>query len=337
MDQAASPPAENIHLLAREGLLGLSTPARFGGIGAPPAVLRAYTEVLAAACGLTAFVQGQHQSAALLVAGGENDDLKSEWLPRMATGETFCGVAFSHLRRKGEPVVRAREDSEGYLFDGDVPWVTGCGLIDQVVLGGTLEDGRLLYVLAPLVEDKALMVSPPMRLCAMNASGTVSLTCRGFRVPRERYLKTITRQQMAENDLKAILAVTPQPLGAARASIQLLREIGEGTRNPLFTEAAVTLEAELERLRTEVDEWALRSAEPEFREHALGIRAQAISHGVRCAHAALAASGGRGNSLDHPAQRLFREAMFYTLTAQTPDVQTATLLEICGSLAVNAS
>ena len=42
----------------------------------------------------------------------------------------------------------------------------------------------------------------------------------------------------------------------------------------------------------------------------------------------LAAVGGRGMDLGHPAQRLAREADFYVVQAQTPDGRTATLRSV---------
>ena len=328
VDQSDSPPLDNIRILARAGLMGFTTPVRFGGIGASGSDLRSFTEYLAAACGVTTFVQGQHQSAALLIAAGENDSVKQELLPSMASGEVICGVAFSHIRRPGEPVLRAREDGAGFVFDGVAPWVTGWGIMREVVLGGTLEDGRLLYAVASLEPSDAMVASQPMRLCAMNASGTVSITFRGFRVPRDRHVKTITRDQMSQNDVQAILGVTAQPFGVSRASIALLRQIDNQRGGGHMLQSADLLEKRLEQLRAEVDEWSPCGSDSGFRERALEIRARCITHGVRCAHAALTGAGGRGNSLDHPAQRFFREAMFYTLTAQTPDVQGATLSQI---------
>ncbi len=46
---------------------------------------------------------------------------------------------------------------------------------------------------------------------------------------------------------------------------------------------------------------------------------------MRAGHAAVAATGGSAHLLTQPPQRLMREAMFYTTTAQTPDVQAGTL------------
>ncbi len=331
-DQADGPPEANIRRLAGAGLMGLTTPIPYGGHGAPAWLLRAYTEILARACGVTTFVQGQHQSAAAMIAGGENQALKEEMLPRLASGEFRSAVAFSHLRRPGPPAMRVTRDGEAYVFNGTAPWVTGWGVMTHVVLGGTLEDGRLLYVAIPLDIGEPLQPSPPMRLCAMNASGTVSLTCRDLRVGPERVMRTITREQMARNDVRAILGVTPQPFGVTSASIGWLRALLRTRANPAAEAAAGALERELSRLRCEAEAWYDRADEPDFKENALRIRAAAIDLGVRAAHAALAASGGGANALSHPAQRLFREAMFYTLVAQTPDVQTTTLYRIAEAM-----
>ncbi|MGZ5128578.1 MAG: acyl-CoA dehydrogenase family protein, partial [Actinomycetota bacterium] len=45
----------------------------------------------------------------------------------------------------------------------------------------------------------------------------------------------------------------------------------------------------------------------------------------RATDSLVAASGGGAMSLDHPAQRLSREATFYLIQAQTGDLRAATL------------
>jgi alkylation response protein AidB-like acyl-CoA dehydrogenase len=329
-DQSDDVPADNVRQLAEAGLLGLSTPRMYGGHGAPGSVLRAHTEILAAACGTTTFVQGQHLSACALIAGGDNEALKQSVLPLFASGQRICGVAFSHLRRPGPPVLRAEPDGDGFVFDGSAPWFTGWGVMTDVVLGGTLPDGRFVYAVAPLA-GSSVEATPPMRLCAMNASGTVILTIRGLRVPANSVMKTITREQMAANDLGAILGVTPQIFGVSRASMDLLRSLSEMRKSETMRQTLDALEAEMAWLRHEVDCWRDQTATDGYKENALRIRSHCIEFGVRAAHAAVAATGGGANSRDNHAQRLFREAMFYTLTAQTRDVQTATLEHLAES------
>ena len=242
VDQGSEPPSDNVRALAEAGLLGLSTPEEFGGLGAPGAVLREYSETIAGACGVTTFVQGQHLSACSLIAGADNDELKRRALPDYAKGARLCGVAFSHLRRPGPPTMRVREENGCFVFDGVAPWLTGWGVMQDVVLGGTFENGQLLYAVATLETSEAMWPSEPMPLCAMNASGTVELFCKGFRVPVENAMKTITQEQMSVNDLGAILGVTPQIFGASSASIRLVSELAQRRDSSLLHEVAETLQ-----------------------------------------------------------------------------------------------
>ncbi len=324
-DQAGEPPRDNIRQLVDAGLMGLSTPREYGGAGAPPALMREYTEALARACGVTTFVQGQHQSAALLIAGGQNEELKRRLLPRIAAGETLCGVAFAHLRRIGDPILRAVPVGDCFILNGTAPWFTGWGIMHRAVIGATLPDGRLLFAVVPINETDGLTASEPMELCAMNASATVALHCSDVCIVPDMVMKIITRELMAQNDAGAILTVVPQPFGVASAAIDLMRRLSDQRNSSIIAAAADALDDELEALRSAANDWYDRADNYGFRENALRIRAWAIEHGVRASHAVLAASAGQGNALNHPAQRLCREALFYTLTAQTPDVQAATL------------
>jgi alkylation response protein AidB-like acyl-CoA dehydrogenase len=327
-DQADGPPVDNLRALGAAGLLGLTTPARYGGQEAPLGVVRAYNETIAAACGVTSFIQLQHLSACKLVAGGENAAIKAARLPALAAGTILCGVAFSHLRRPGPPAVRAVPADDGWVLDGMAPWFTGWGAMQEVVLGGTLPDGRLLYVLAPLVGSAGLSASDPLRLCAMNASGTVTLTCQGLHVGRERYLRTTTVAEMAAHDREAILDLTWQPFAVATASIALLRGLAPSRDMAALTAAADALEDELASLRADVDAWLPRTAAADFPARALALRAWSIELGVRAAHAAVAATGGGAIALTSAAQRRYREALVYTVLMQTHDVQTATLAHL---------
>ena len=52
--------------------------------------LNEYTETLAAACGTTNFVQGQHLSACTLISAAPNDELKERLLPEFASGRRIA-------------------------------------------------------------------------------------------------------------------------------------------------------------------------------------------------------------------------------------------------------
>jgi alkylation response protein AidB-like acyl-CoA dehydrogenase len=319
-DQEPGPPIENIRALAETGLLGVSVPARYGGLEVPGEGVRACMEAVAGACGTTAFVLFQHIGTCRQIARCENEALKAGLLPEMATGARFGTLAFSHLRRPGPPALRVEPDRDGFVFDGAAPWLTGWGLARDALLAGTLADGNSIWVMAPL-DDTAVEASPPMRLCAASASATVSLTCRGLRVGPERLVKRSTPAQLAADTLRGALSTTPLSLGAATAAVRLVRARSGGA----LTETADSLEREIAEAREAVDRWSDRAEEPGYEENALRVRAWCVELGVRAAYAAVIASGGGANGLEHPAQRLYREAMLYGLTGQTRELQAATL------------
>src|SRR5204862_7292956 len=107
-------------------------------------------------------------------------------------------------------------------------------------------------------------------------------------------------------------------LGVATGALPLLRARAGRPGGEAVASAADALEQETTAARAEVNAWAERPQAEGFREGVLRTRAWCIDLGVRAAHMAVVTSGGAANSLDHPAQRLFREAMLYSVTALTP-------------------
>lgn len=324
-DRAAEPPSHNIAALAEAGLLAITTPKEWGGHAVGGAFQRAFTEIMTGACGTTWFTMTQHLGACAMIAGSQNPSLRERFLRDMAAGRHLVGVGFGHLRRP-DPVLTAREVDGGYVLNGVAPWVTGWPLLAGVVYGARLPDGRHLYVYAPAEEGETLHASPPLALCAMNASATTEVRLADLFVPAENWVKFSSRDEMARGDTNGIAAAISPALGCARGSVRHLRRIAGKRRLDSLRVAADALEGEINACRDEGFRWADGPKDtPDYKPNALRCRAWAIELGVRCAHAAVAASSGGANSLDHPAQRRFREAMFYTLIAQTGDILTATV------------
>lgn len=343
-DLAAGPNHENFRALAESGLLGMSLPREYGGLDASGAIQREVTQILASYCGVTTFIQAQHHGPSRMILNGPNEALKASLLPDLASGKKMCAVSFAHLRRPGPPVLHATPTEGGYRLDGINPWVTGWGLMTQVVMGATLPDGRFVYLWVPgnradfpeIFADVApkddnwghLHASGPLSLCAMNASATVELTCENLFVPQSHWLSESDRETMQRNDRNGVLGATTMPMGCTRGSIRLLNTTAERRHLPAIAHAASVLDCELQKVNRETTEWNALTTEANFFAHAIHLRAQTIDLAVRAAMAAVAANSGAANNLSHPAQRLYREAMFYVIQAQTADVMDATLARL---------
>jgi alkylation response protein AidB-like acyl-CoA dehydrogenase len=318
---------QNVRLLADAGYFGLGIAPEFGGFGADEATRREFTELMASACGVTAFVQQQLHAGGGFVGGGRSEALKQEKLPLFASGRELCGVAFSHLRRPGPPMVRAERVPGGFTLSGTAPWVTGWTLLDSFILGATLPDGGHLFCYVPKAgNEPALSAGPRIPLVVMNASDTVEVTMGGLFVPDDHALSERPAEALRRGDFCGISGHVFLPLGCARGSIHYLRHLAQARDREEFAVVADGLTQEVDACRREALRWSGACADlPDYKEHALQARASAIVLAERAAHAAVTATGGNAHRLDSPPQRLFREALFYTTTAQTTDVRSATL------------
>jgi alkylation response protein AidB-like acyl-CoA dehydrogenase len=326
--------AENIRQLASRGYYGLGIGREYGGIGADDAVRREFTEIIASACGVTAFTQQQLHSGGGYAQSSLSDAVKADLLPKLASGEVLCGVAFSHLRRKGPPMVTAQRVDGGFMINGVAPWVTGWSLLDGFMLGATVpadrpdEEPKHMYAYVPTKgNEAALTPSEPISLHVMNASDTVEVAVSNLFVPIETVIREKPAADMRRDDICGISGHVFLPLGCARGSIHYLRELAAKRGNARLLDMADHFEREVEGCRREALAWfgAACVDMPDYKEHALHSRTWAIELAVRAALAAVAATGGTGQMLNSPAQRLMREATFYTTLAQTPDVQSGTL------------
>jgi alkylation response protein AidB-like acyl-CoA dehydrogenase len=311
--------------LCERGLMALKRPHRYGGPELSEAEFRRFQQEVARRSGSLAFLQTQHQSAASMIARSENEALKEAYLPRMADGGRLVGIGFSQLRRSGPPAMRAEPEGDAYVLNGSVPWVTGWGFFPEFLIGATLPSGEAVFGVVPLEEVPGeIELSPPMRLAAMESAMTVSATFTGHRLPAERVAFVRPAGWIRNNDLINIALQGHFAIGCATAGLHILEANAKKKDLPFLQEALEGLGAELARCR-EATESAQRSVSEETTEERLAVRAWAIDLAVRCAHAAVASSSGAANAMSHPAQRVYREALVYTVSAQTPAIMEATL------------
>jgi alkylation response protein AidB-like acyl-CoA dehydrogenase len=323
-DQAGTPPVGNIRRLAEAGLLGVNVPVEFGGQGGGMGELGDLFEALASGCGVTTFVALQHMLACSYLARSANNPLKVKWLKELGAGRTFASVAFSQVRRPGPPMVRCVQRGDCYVFDGTAPWSTGWGVARQVVLGGTLEDGHLVFAFVP-TSVPGMTASEPMKLCAMNASSTVTLSCKSVEAPLTDIIKIITREELAKSDQRGMFLIAHLSHGVTRASLRHLASLQAQRPSDAVTGVITRIQSQLEKIKGDAAAWVERADDPEYASRAVRVRAASVSLSLCAAQAAVMASGGTAIALEHPAQRLFREAMLYSLTAQTRDLQSTML------------
>ena len=212
-------PASHLDAIRRSGLLGVSAPKEYGGAGAPDAVAREIAEILAGACCSTWFVQTQHHTPVRLLAQSA-PPVRERLLGPLATGELLAGIAFAHVRAFPRVPVRATVRAGGWRFDGTVPWFTGWGLNDVMLLAGVTEADEVVFAFTEAREQPGLRASEPMRLAALTAARTVSLELDGLWLPEDAVVLRTPQEKFALVDQPRNTNAYPAVFGVAYAALQ---------------------------------------------------------------------------------------------------------------------
>lgn len=321
--------ARAFRTMGDQGLLGLLAPVEWGGQAWSSAQVYELIEQSSRYSGALAFLHIQHQRAVQELAESETQALKQQYLRDATSGRVGLGVGYSHLRRPRQPVT-AQETDGGYLFNGTIPWITGLGIFDHCMLAAALPDGRAVFVLLPFQSDESsqgrIAFGDPMELAAMGSTQTVAAQLDSWFIPAARVLDIKPPGWIHDYDRQHPLTYCFFILGCARAGLDVLQP----SQHQADSIAATydLLEAELEHCRRDIY-GALENID---QTNGLTLRARATDVMMRCAHAAVTASRGAANYAHHPAQRVYREALAFTVFGQTSDVLNASFQYMASKL-----
>ncbi|MFD5403285.1 acyl-CoA dehydrogenase family protein [Streptomyces griseorubiginosus] len=310
-------PVSHLEAIRRSGLLGVSAPVEYGGAGAPDAVAREVQEILAGGCCSTWFVQTQHHTPVRMLAQAPLP-VRERLLRPLASGELLAGIAFAHVRAFPRVPVRATAERGGWRFDGAVPWYTGWGLNDVMLLAGVTEADEVVFAFTEAREQPGLRASEPMRLAALTASRTVSLALDGLWLPDESVVLHTPQKKFALVDRPRNTNASPAVFGVAYAALRVLEDADE----PKTAEA---LRGRLDEVRAQAYALAGHPVPHERVAERLALKTRSYDLMRAATTAAVVAGGGRATALDGTAQRLFREGMFLLVQGQTAEVRRAHL------------
>lgn len=317
---------ETLIEMSQRGLMSLRRPQEYGGPALEEGEFRRFQEMVASTSGALSFLQTQHQSGVAMIAKNASPDFKQRILPHSHLPQGWIAIGFSQLRRAGEPIFRAERVDGGYVLNGHVPWITGHTIFPRCLVGAQLSTGEAVFGLIPFSdqagEQGQIRCSEPMRLAAMQAAQTVTADVTDWFLPDSDVAFVQPHGWIHANDMVNVTLQSWFALGCARAGLELVRQAAEKRQNPQVKAAFDSLDAELVECRQRTSELDRPL------EERLAIRAQAIDLASRCALAGVAVSGGAANSVDHPAQRIYRESLVYCVSAQTVPILEATLARL---------
>ena len=282
-------PRERLDLLAQQGWYGMSAPSSGLDLAGGWPILEAF----AGGCLTTTFVWMQHLGSPPACAYGP-EHLRP-WVEPLASGERRSTVAFAGLLP--DPPLRARPDGDGWILDGVAPWVSGWGLTDVIHIAARTPDDDVIWLLTDAPSPG--MRTQPLRLLAVNASATVTLSFAAVRVGADRVTSRFPWAEWPGRDAMGLRTNGSLALGVADRCCRLI--------------GPSRLDEELVNRRA-----ALDAGTPETMPAA---RAAAAAFAVQAASALVAHQRSASVVVGNHAERLLREATLLLVFGSRPSIR----------------
>jgi alkylation response protein AidB-like acyl-CoA dehydrogenase len=194
LDETESFPAEQLELLARQGLFGIWLPEAYGGTAMGCLALALVAEELAWACAATAtqYIVQPLGGLPILLSGTEAQ--KRRYLPRLATGEILAAFSLSEPNAGSDAAslrTTAVRRGDHYILNGSKQWCSNGDHAGVLTVFATVDPSRRARgVTAFLIEPglPGFAVGKKERKMGIRGSPTVALHFSDCRVPVENRL-----------------------------------------------------------------------------------------------------------------------------------------------------
>ncbi|MGK7939250.1 MAG: acyl-CoA dehydrogenase family protein [Crocosphaera sp.] len=323
IDQSTDALKTALQGLIKYSLPSVRIPKSWGGLELDRENFYLFQQLLSQYSGALAFLQLQHQGAIRDIINSKNEALKEKYINQVINDNQLIGQGFSQLRRREKKMIIATSVEGGYEINGHVPWITGYNFFEVFILGANLENGQEIRGIVPFNSTNELSLSEPMKLGAMQSTNTVTATFEKYFLPRENIVSISKIGAIHENDKKVVLYPSFLVLGCAKGGLNIVKNVAENKQLDFINEAYEHLHEEFMICQAKVME-SMKMKQRSF-EDDLQLRVWAINLAQRCTKAAVTVSSGAANYYNHPAQRVYKEALVFSVFAQTTDIMKASL------------
>jgi alkylation response protein AidB-like acyl-CoA dehydrogenase len=300
VDRTSSIPPSHFDQLASLGLYGSFAPIQLGGLGFSLSQMCDRVEELASACLATTFVWIQHSRLLAAVLDPAAPPFIGDLRQQIVRGRVRGGVALTGLQ-PGPAKLTATPTRDGWVLNGESPWVSGWGLVDILVVAARGPDDTVVTLALDAQYQPGLEVAT-RQLSALNATATVKLTFNALVVQDDRLLGRAPHNPLEESP-EGLRVNGSLALGVTRRCCSV---IGRSA-----------LDDELRDARTELD-----SADIETMAMA---RARACELAVRASHALAVFLGSSSVLKESIAERTAREAQLLLTFGSRPAIRNSLL------------
>ena len=345
-------PAHQIFgLLGKLGLLGVTKPERYGGLGLDYSYGMVVAEELGRiACGGVPMAIGvQTDMATPALARFGSDELCQEFLAPAIAGTQVAAIGVSEVSGGSDVAAlktSARKDGADYVIDGSKMWITNATQADWLCLLANTSDGAVhankSLIIVPM-KTRGVTVSPRLDKLGMRSSDTAQVFFEEVRVPQRHRVGAegtgfmMQMMQFQEERLFGAVSGLRGMEGVIDATIAYCRERQTFGR-PLIENQVIhfrfaELKTEVELLRSlvyrAVEDYVAKQDVTMLASMAK-LKAGRLSREV--ADACLQYWGGQGFMWDNVASRLFRDGRLASIGGGTDEIMLGIICKLMGIL-----
>ena len=339
MDREDWFPRELFRRMGDLGLLGITIPERYGGLGLSYLAQAAVLEEIARVSPALALSVGAHANlCADNLARNGTDAQRAEFLPPLVRGEAIGALALTEPDAGSDAVsirTRAERGPAGYLLTGTKQFITNGPVADTLIVYAKTAPDRGPHGISAFVVSRGLdgfRVARSLDKMGMRGSPTGELAFDRTPVGEERRLgpenEGVQVMMSGLNVERAVLAAIPvgilaecleRSVAYAREREQFGTKIG---RFELIQEKLANMYAALEASRL-LTYRALTSVELDKRSGRASATALTFASeaSTRAALDAIQIFGGYGYMRDYPLERLARDAKLLEIGAGTSEIR----------------
>jgi alkylation response protein AidB-like acyl-CoA dehydrogenase len=342
IDRVHMIPVELLARLGGVGLMGVTVPRPWGGMGLDTVAYVLAMEEVAAACASTAALVAVHNLACDVLLASGSDAQKTRWLGPLASGKMRACFALTEPEAGSDAAAlktTARREGERFILDGTKSFVTGGPIADVVLLAAVTEPGRghngISLFVAP-THVPGLAFGTPYEKLGVRGAPAASLSLKECVLPAEALLGGAG--QGFKIAMRALdggrIAIAAQAVGIAQAAFEAAagRAVARRTFGQPLAEHQ-SIQFKLADMATEIDGarlLALRAAiKKDSGQRCTTEASQAklfASEMVnRVAGEAVQVFGGYGCLTDQAVERHFRDAKLTQIYEGTSEIQRLTI------------
>ncbi len=340
VDETSSFPQAAYDALSASRFHAPHIPEEYGGAGADALATCIVIEEVARACASSSLIPAVNKLGTMPVMLAASEEIKSKYLPRVASGEALFAYALSE-REAGSDTAsmscRAKRDGDDWVITGQKSWISNAGVAEYyTVLAVTDPDGKRGSNVSAFVLEKSdpgFTFGEPERKMGIKGSPTRELRFDGTRIPGDRIigepgtglkfaLRTLdhTRITIGAQAVGIAQGALDFSLGYVKERQQFGKRIADfqGVQF-MLADMAMELEAARQLMYVAAAKSERNDADLAF----FGAAAKCFASDVamRVTTDAVQLLGGYGYTKDFPVERMMRDAKITQIYEGTNQVQ----------------